>query len=96
MLMGWSSYENPVLSRHGVGSGWEMRIGRRQACFLATFNGEHVEVTVELPGASLPGRNPQLICLVRACVHFVLCCVLPCLLAAMYRSARPTVYTCDG
>jgi len=93
MLMGWSSYENPVLSRHGVGSGWEMRIGRRQACFLATFNGEHVEVTVELPGTSLPGRNPQLICLVRACVHFVLCCVLPCLLAAMYRSARPTVYT---
>ena len=42
-------HENPLVSRHGVASGWELRLGTRalgnSVCFLVTIGGQHIEVS---------------------------------------------------
>jgi thiol-disulfide isomerase/thioredoxin len=48
-------HNNPLISRHGVASGYELRLGAGgAACFLVTVDGEHIEVSGDA-GAS-PGR----------------------------------------
>ncbi len=39
-------HENPLVSRHGVGSGYELRLGAGgAACFLVTIDNQHIEVS---------------------------------------------------
>ena len=39
-------HENPLISRHGVASGYELRLGTGgAACFLVTIDNEHIEVS---------------------------------------------------
>lgn len=39
-------HNNPVISRHGVASGFELRLGAHgEACFLLTVDGDHIEVS---------------------------------------------------
>eukprot|EP01047_Picozoa_sp_COSAG01_P036226 COSAG01_NODE_2822_length_7009_cov_3.862663_3_plen_176_part_00 len=46
-------HENPLISSHGVGSGWELRLGPTgEVCFLATFDGAHIELTGRQEGAA--------------------------------------------
>ena len=45
-------HNNPLISKHGVGSGIELRLGRSgSVCFLITVDGEHVEVSGQAAGA---------------------------------------------
>ena len=39
-------HNNPLISRHGAASGYELRLGAGgAACFLVTVDGEHIEVS---------------------------------------------------
>ncbi|CAK9038268.1 unnamed protein product [Durusdinium trenchii] len=42
------SFMNPIVSRHGPATGWELRLCRKGGLvFLITINGQHIELTTE-------------------------------------------------
>lgn len=39
------NWKNPIISKHGEASGWELRVGNRTPTFMVTLAGEHYEIS---------------------------------------------------